>query len=1795
MWKVLGQSSDYWTAQEWYVPAEDGASGRSLLDSMSVKCGVGRKIRTLCCASVLLMLLWTHGAAVLSVSEQPDRSAAQALDGAEVPAFQFVYIFEDISPVGVSQVEFWLGPISGAPSQVEAKAPFDLEGTGKNSVAIPAFFLPGSATVSSRASFSNGSFVDFQADFDVTSSSANEEYVIAFSTFPSRSPSAPLDDQTLFGEIYVFIEDVSTGDVSSLPLVDKVEFFVNQGTLLEDGPPFRTENSAPFDLEGGQANGAIPFDTASLSDGPNQINAKLVLISGAELIVSSTFVVDNDGGIAASLLAEPVSLAFSLDDINVSQTISLTTSDDNAAGIIVSLVGVPAAALSVAPLSGSIPAGGSGTLDLIVTLNAAVSFTGQIVVMTVSNTHIQIVIPVSVASADDYSLLYSLVPSRSDSLLLEGSSFYESAVLYIFLDVDPAATAVTGVVFFLDGVQKQVEGKVPWDFQGGLVSVANPFDVSSLSIGIHVVTAIISLASGLSVEDEATFMIMEAPPEFVLTPPTLDFVKSGTIAPQVMSVSLSTTSIPVPAFEVTVSATWLSVEVALVMSSLTVSVNSSAVPVGTPVSDATLTVSALDGSAVPLTVTVRVFTVDTVATSLPISITFGPAGSSTAGGFVLNTGEPFGSLDASGLWFGWRDAASLLPIDFTGNMRNRGSGGVDETLVLMQSAVGQAGVFDVLLEDGIYDVRVQVGDPLFFDSTHVVNANGLAIVPATTLNAGKRLASFGAVVSVQNGVLRFDASGGVNTKIVSIVLGDGATSCVPSPSQFEGRQISSLSCSAVRIFVPYMFPSFVTGIPDGSGAPTGFTAVIPNTVGVDLNLWFDPNLLAVLPNGDGLLIAASPGSWEGTTNNVVNALAVGLPLPDQEVIVTSLIELPASPSQAGEKMCHFFGISGSDYIMVCVVLSVGSGIEVQVILEENDVANVTPFPLPVGFDGTQIAFRMELAPELNSVTVLAAANLASAVFEELIVFSDVEPSWFSKDAAGIDFLVGTRSYTGVLTEEGNGEEFVLRQFVVDAVAVPSPPPVGPTDIDWSISRINDVGFGSALVFAPNGLLYVASALGQIFAVDVNAGIVLQTYQASEYTSFAVGSEGRLTLGITVDPQSTPELITLWMSHSDASFSDGDANSGTVSRMTLNGLDGSVLSSHDVIVGLPRAIANHAPNQLHFGPDGRLYHAIGGNTGAGASNDGGSEFGPRPEQPLSAALLVLDVNQDLSLLDLDCTPEQDPLGVIMDATGVAFTSIDCDVSIFATGLRNVYDFTFVADDGFPAGAFLIYAQDNGLGVEGTAPPLRDAQGECLGQITGKANRDALNPGARDDLLYILEQGRYYGHPNPSRGECVFAAGNPPNPGAFEVLRSEGGTYSLTAPSIYPTQTLPEPSYSLPEYSLGSSRSANGLLTYESFAFCGELRKDLLSVWYSVGDQVRRLIRVSGQVVNDETLTRSTTGTGGVKLSNPLAVAEDPLGRLVVTEFGASRLTVFTPVGPGCWQAPGVGTPALPLELVDAGSVALGTKLYLFGGKNDNGVFANTLAFDAWKNEWSAIGELAPIPYGAVENPGVVEAGGLVYVIGGSTLAFSGQVNGAARYNPVSDTWESLPSLPTARAGAVVVLFQNEIWVIGGLVASGGGSSTDVVEILNLNTMTWRAGPSLPAVRDNAVGAVVGGEILVFGGRNRQVGEDASSVFSFNGAAWSSRASMPTARRTGCARVVESESSVVVIGGEFANNIASAAVEAYDPGSNSWTVLSDMPDGRHGVACGRIGNGIFVAGGKTSGPILTRDDMQVFRYM
>ncbi len=1017
--------------------------------------------------------------------------------------------------------------------------------------------------------------------------------------------------------------------------------------------------------------------------------------------------------------------------------------------------------------------------------------------------------------------------------------------------------------------------------------------------------------------------------------------------------------------------------------------------------------------------------------------------------------------------------------------------------------------------------------------------------------------------------------------------------------------ISPLACTEVKRWPDqlFAFDGADGGLADRHGAGTGFTMVDPpSSPG---NPTPDPSAPGFWPDkltlaGGNLVITTTSGLAFQGLDSQDNALGIGLDLSVPASLRTTLVALPPAPggfAQAG----LWFGVSGigpsglggtgtaeDDYVKLVAISDTPGTWEVQALREADGVA-VGSSNDPI--DGSlPLTLWLELNPSLRTIT---ARYCNDAVCDPetstvLLTFSDVPGEWFSTDQAGIDLRVGTRSMGGLFASHRQAmavQTFAFADFAYTA-GVSTLPFSSPDGVDFDTWRIEPVTKPTAMAWGPDDRLYVVDVTGIITALTIDhaSRTVLDQQVIATVAN-------RLALGLAIDPDSTPTDVILWVAHSDLNQLNGQANSGTVTRLT----GPSFATRQDVITGLPRAIANHATNNIRFGPDGRLYIAQGGNTGAGAANDGGSEFGPRPEQPLSAALLVADVKAPG--FDGSCTSQIDPDGAIMDATGVAARDVPCDVTVVASGLRNMYDFVFHSNGS-------IYGADNGLGVVGTFPDLPpsdlawDPATGCEGMIIGSGAINAHFPGERADLVQRIVPGGYYGHPNPSRDECLFFGGNPTAAPDYPVpTTSAQMTVDYQDTDKYEVGRQPAPNWVPALFSLGLNKSANGVIEYRSngAAFCGRLDGDLLFTYFSQADQIRRLTLGPGglSVATDQALIRSTAETGGEGLSNPLPIAQDSVGRLYVGEFGTDKMTIFEPINVGLWTADGPAS--MPVALLDAGSAVIDGRLYAVAGKTNSGPQRTLYAYTADDNAWTQLADL-PAAYPGVENPAVTAVNGRLYAFGGATAAFSGAVAKAAVYDPVAGTWAMLPDMPTARGGAAAAALGDDIYVIGGLDA--GGDSVATVAIFNVTSGMWRAGDDLPSARDNAGAAVIDGAVLVFGGRLRAGGVEVEStlntVTSYTpSGGWETRAPMPTGRRVMNVVVVDGEA--IVIGGERApDGSAFSATEGYDPVSDSWRLLTEMPAARHGAVAGVIDDLVDVAGGGPTGGTSFTDDVDVFHF-
>ncbi len=231
----------------------------------------------------------------------------------------------------------------------------------------------------------------------------------------------------------------------------------------------------------------------------------------------------------------------------------------------------------------------------------------------------------------------------------------------------------------------------------------------------------------------------------------------------------------------------------------------------------------------------------------------------------------------------------------------------------------------------------------------------------------------------------------------------------------------------------------------------------------------------------------------------------------------------------------------------------------------------------------------------------------------------------------------------------------------------------------------------------------------------------------------------------------------------------------------------------------------------------------------------------------------------------------------------------------------------------------------------------------------------------------------------------------------------------------------------------------------------------------------------------------------------------------------------------------------------------------------------------------------------------ESHGKIYAFGGFVYPTSGPaawvpIDNAWEYDPSADSWKALAPMPSKRGSPVAAAVGDKIYVIGGVSILPGSTETALgfntpqasvgtVEEYDLATNTWRERSPMPTPRNHTTADVVNGKIYVIGGRVGAAfiseATDISVVEEYDPATdkWSApRSRMPTARSALGSGVLNGR--IYVAGGEFQDPHMMAtfrAVEAYDPASDTWSIMPSMPVSRHGLAAGVIGNRLILVGG------------------
>jgi glucose/arabinose dehydrogenase len=655
------------------------------------------------------------------------------------------------------------------------------------------------------------------------------------------------------------------------------------------------------------------------------------------------------------------------------------------------------------------------------------------------------------------------------------------------------------------------------------------------------------------------------------------------------------------------------------------------------------------------------------------------------------------------------------------------------------------------------------------------------------------------------------------------------------------------------------FSTDAGGIRSGNGIGTGFTKVLDGST-------LNRRHVKIDPKAGVLEITTNDGLLDQQTQE--NALGIGVNAANSTNTLSTVVMPPKSALTASnsEQGGIFFGIDDSHFFKL-VLISTGSGPKVQLSYMEGGTTTALPLSSSLGTSFKRVALSLTL--DAGNLKASGSYSVDGGSSHSLGTMTNIPDKYFNTDAASIDPAIGTRVFGGLFASNRNGPGplvYGFDSFVITHKGTPPPPPQ-PGEPAFNRSTIANVAFPTSLAWGPDGRLYALEIGGKIHAFKLDAQ--KHVVPSKSFTITTLGN--RTAIGLTIDPASTPSNVILWVSHSapckvtttggctlkDQPGGASTADSSMVSRLRQN----NGWKREDIITGLPRSANDHMTNSIHF-HNGKLYIAQGSNTGAGATFAGDKEFpSGLVEQKLTAAILVADVKSPS--FNGNCHP---PSG---NEYGTPPCESSGSVTTFATGLRNAYDFVWHSNGN-------LYSSVNGLGLAGSYPPETSPPCTGLGD-SAPWDQGGDNPGVQPDYVARIVQGNYYGHPNPSRGECVFG---------------DGVTFYTTNPGPLPNY---DPSLICSMQPLGTHTSSDSSIEYRSNVFGGNLQGDLVIGNWAKDNLADVHINGNGSIDCGALKVLSVPRLSGEPsdFNNPLGLTEGPDGTIYLGETGANRISVLTP--------------------------------------------------------------------------------------------------------------------------------------------------------------------------------------------------------------------------------------------------------------------------------------------------------------
>lgn len=271
---------------------------------------------------------------------------------------------------------------------------------------------------------------------------------------------------------------------------------------------------------------------------------------------------------------------------------------------------------------------------------------------------------------------------------------------------------------------------------------------------------------------------------------------------------------------------------------------------------------------------------------------------------------------------------------------------------------------------------------------------------------------------------------------------------------------------------------------------------------------------------------------------------------------------------------------------------------------------------------------------------------------------------------------------------------------------------------------------------------------------------------------------------------------------------------------------------------------------------------------------------------------------------------------------------------------------------------------------------------------------------------------------------------------------------------------------------------------------------------------------------------------------------------------------------------------PVKWNQHGADALGDKIYIMGGSTDK----LNYEYDPIKNRWEKKTDL-PFADANRQSAGIRASDGKVYFIGGMMSGIA-KYNDVYEYDPVGNTYTQKEDMPTVREDFGTAVLDGKIYCFGGISAE----RTKALEIYDIATNSWTTGADLPEYKQlGDFGCACNGKVYAIGASDQvYVGPGVQQVlpvktcYSYDPATdeWTRIADIPVGTVYNERAVIGNYIYVVAgvpagLSDELATYIKD--IYRYDTINDVWTKMVDAPYALHGTALAEYDGNIFMVGG------------------